>query len=140
MIKKRIFKETGKVKFYGRKRISFPKPPKPQRKKSYWKRKADTLMSKFIRNLDHCERDGEIKNLQAAHIYSRSNLRLRYEIANILCLCSRCHFWAHKNPVLFTEWLQIDYPERLEYLRQHKDEIKKMTIDDYKEVIRKLNN
>jgi len=108
--------------------------------KSYLKNKADKLFSLFVRSLDHCERDGEVNNLQTAHIYSRRYVNLRYDIFNVLCLCSRCHRWAHDNPLDFVAWFNQNYPERLEYLKKKRNIIKKWTIKDYEKTIEEIKN
>jgi len=117
---------------------------KPKREnKGKYKRLADKLLSKFIRSLDHCEKCGAAKRqaqLQCAHIYSRSNLRLRYDIQNVLCLCAKCHFWSHKNGLDFAIWVNDAWPERVRYLRKHKDEYTKLTVNDYKKIIKELEN
>lgn len=129
--------EFPKVKLYKR------KPTKKVENKGKFKRKADKLLSIFIRSLDHCERCSATRNqaqLQTAHIYSRGNLRLRYDIQNVLCLCAKCHMWAHHEPLEFAIFLQQAYPERITYLRKHKDEYKKMTVKDYQKIIKDLQN
>lgn len=70
------------------------------------KRKIDTLFSQIIRERGKCEHCGKTDNLQAAHIFSRSNMAVRWSFENVLCLCAGCHFWAHKNPILFVKWVE----------------------------------
>ena len=126
-----------------KKLLKFPKPRKVEKKKSYWKRKADILLSKFICSLDHCERCSVTRNqaqLQTAHVITRSNLRLRYDINNLLCLCAKCHWDWHKNPLESIMWFNDAYKERSKYLMKHRNEFLKLTIDDYKEIIKNLEN
>lgn len=101
------------------------------------------LFSKFIRKLDHCERCAKTSKqaqLQTAHIYSRRYVNLRYDINNVLCLCASCHRWAHDNPLDFITWFSKDYDDRAVYLMTKKRIIKKWTADDYKKVIKELEN
>lgn len=80
------------------------------------RRKLDSIVSEIVRAKGYCERckrfDG---TLQTAHIFSRKYLNLRWDLDNLLCLDARCHFWAHQNPVEFTEWLKI-YIGEIKYM------------------------
>jgi len=123
-------KQIKKVKVKKAKKVS----------KSTLKNKADKLFSLFVRSLDHCERDGEVRYLQTAHIYSRRYVNLRYDIQNVLCLCARCHRWAHDNPLDFVAWFNSTYPERYAYLKKKKKIIRKWVVDDYLKVIEEIKN
>jgi len=68
--------------------------------------KMDREFSAKVRARGRCERCGKTANLQAAHVFSRRYLRLRWMDDNCVCLCAGCHFWAHHNPVLFSEWIR----------------------------------
>ena len=74
-------------------------------KKKGLKRKIDKAFNKTIRDRGSCERCHKTETLQAAHIFSRANMNIRWDYDNVLCLCAGCHFWAHKNPTLFGEWV-----------------------------------
>ena len=87
------------------------KRPK-QKNKSKWnakRRKAelDTLWSIRIRDRDrNCQKCGGIGGLQAAHIFSRGNLTMRWDLKNGIALCYACHIhWGHRRPVEFTLWV-----------------------------------
>ena len=69
---------------------------------------ADKAFSIRIRTRDgRCLRCGKRENLQCAHIFSRSARRVRWDELNAITLCGGCHlFWAHKNPIEFTEFVQ----------------------------------
>jgi hypothetical protein len=69
-------------------------------------RKLDKALSTIVRTCGSCRRCGKKKNLQCAHIFSRNNRSVRWDFKNVVCLCAGCHFWAHANPVLFTEWVR----------------------------------
>ena len=67
----------------------------------------DKLASQIVRNHGACEICGRKDTLAAAHIFSRRNFNVRWDLENLLCLCYRCHFhFAHKEPILFTEFVK----------------------------------
>ena len=94
-------------------------------------KKMDVLISKIVRYRATCAVPGcESPSLQCAHIYSRRNLHLRFDLLNLLPLCYRHHIhWAHKEPVEFTQWLYKGFPDRMAYLEVEK--IKTETSFDY---------
>lgn len=107
--------------------------------KSSLKKRCDELFSKKIRARGFCEKCGRQTNLQCAHVYPRTNMALRFEPLNALCMCYNCHLsWAHKNPLEFTEWFLGKFPERANYLRTARLEIKKMSIGDYQVLLEEL--
>jgi hypothetical protein len=67
--------------------------------------KLDKLTSEQVRAKGACERCGKTTTLQAAHIYSRNYKHLRWDMENLICLCSGCHFWWHLNPVEAIIWV-----------------------------------
>lgn len=96
------------------------------------KRKLDKEISRIVRARGNCAKCRKINNLQTAHIISRSNLAVRWDLKNCLCLCPDCHInFAHKNPILFAEFVQ-DYLGDYEYeqLKLKARSIKKWTIDE----------
>ena len=68
--------------------------------------KLDREVSVFVRSRGSCQRCGKTQSLQCCHIFSRRYLVLRHNLANLLCLCAGCHFWAHHNPIEFTRWVE----------------------------------
>jgi len=100
------------------------------------KRKLDKKVSELIRKKGRCERCGNTNTLQVAHIFSRSYNNLRYDFDNLLCLCARCHFWAHKNPLLFSEFVKKHLgKERYSQLIMKSTIIKKRTIHELQELL-----
>lgn len=98
--------------------------------------KLDKKCSQIIRARGYCERCGPLKYhdyslLQCAHIYSRTYKSVRFDLLNLLCLCASCHFWAHKNPIDFGEWVK-DHIGLANYtiLKQRRNTIKKWTVPD----------
>ena len=87
---------------------------------SAWTRKLDKIVSEIVRSRGECVRCGKQDGtLQSAHIYSRSNLQVRWDFDNVVCFCAGCHFWAHKNPIGFTEWVREHLgPIKYESLKQ----------------------
>ena len=102
------------------------------------KKQADKLFSLIVRSRGSCERCATTRNLQCAHIQSRTNLHLRWDEKNALCLCVRCHlYWAHKNPLEFATWYVALYPKENAYLMKEKNVIEPNM--DYEVVIERLN-
>ena len=118
---------------------------KPGKKvsKTSLKKKADTLASRFYRaETPFCELAGKDSihcggNLQWMHIFSRSNLRLRYEPYNKLVGCQGHHVWYTHNPVEWVRFLETHFPERLSEAELHRNELAKL---DYNEVISRFKD
>lgn len=98
------------------------------------KRKLDTLFSLKIRNnRAECQASQKVDGvkcggpLQTAHIENRANIRLRWDVMNVLCLCFGHHFWFHRNPTRFVEFLIKNYPREYQYIQDHRNE--KQTFD-----------
>ena len=95
------------------------------------KRKLDKLFSEYIRSRGYCIKCKKLDNLQCCHIFSRSNMSVRWDIDNLLSMCAGCHFFAHKNPILFTEFVR-EYlgAERYEQLKVRARAIKQWKLDE----------
>ena len=72
------------------------------------KAKKDREFSATIRSIGYCEKCGNTTTLQCCHIFSRRFVNMRWDERNVLCLCAKCHFWGHDNPLLFAEFVK-DY-------------------------------
>lgn len=107
--------------------------------KSYLTRKLDKIVSEIVRARGYCVRCENRKTLQAAHIFSRSNRAVRWRLGNVLCLCAKCHFWSHLNPVLFTEWVR-KWLGATQYniLKNNATQIKKWTIEEMEELYKRF--
>jgi 5-methylcytosine-specific restriction endonuclease McrA len=105
------------------------------KKKSYYINKLDKLISLKVRSLGYCERCGNKKTLQPAHIVSRKNKTLRWDLNNILCLCSSCHFWSHSDPLGFSLFIETKFPTKYEYVMKNKNRLSHQTAKDYKELL-----
>jgi len=103
------------------------------------KNKLDKVCSLIIRSRGVCAKckTENPDKLQTAHIFSRSNLSVRWDWDNLLCLCGGCHlFWAHKNPVEFTEFVKSYLgEEKYQNLREKAVIIKKWTIPELQELL-----
>jgi 5-methylcytosine-specific restriction endonuclease McrA len=93
---------------------------KSQKTRKEWIKTLDDLARKVIKARDiKCVRCGKVQNLQMAHVLPKGKYtRLRWDSDNLLLLCWYCHFtFAHKNPLMFTEWFKKKYPERFKFLK-----------------------
>jgi hypothetical protein len=64
---------------------------------------------------------------------------VRWDKDNAFCLCVADHFWAHKNPVDFTEWVkEMLGQERYNLLRVKANMIVKWSIEDMQKHLRML--
>lgn len=111
-------------------------------KKTTLRNKLDKLCSKIVRSRGRCQRCGSQENLQCCHIFSRIYNATRWLLENLLCLCASCHFWAHKNPILFAEFVKKTLgEEKYEDLKEAHNQITKYTLDDLQtklEILQKL--
>ena len=101
----------------------------------------DKLVSKLVRIRAgyKCERCGKTSPLNTAHIFSRRNLSVRWDMENVLCWCVGCHFWGHQNPILFAEYVKEKLGnEKYEELKRKSVEIKKWTIPELEELLKEF--
>lgn len=79
------------------------KPKKSDRQKLI--EECDDLFRELINKRDKvCRICGTTKNLQVAHIFSRSRKSVRWNPLNAVLLCVKHHlFYAHREPMLFAE-------------------------------------
>lgn len=83
---------------------------------------CDDLWAKLVKKRARhvCEKCGKAKGLQSHHIIPRTNMALRHDPENGVCLCIAHHlYWAHKDAIEFTGWIEtmrdMDYLK----LRRH---------------------
>jgi hypothetical protein len=88
--------------------------------------RADALFSLLVRErAEHrCERCGRTDGkLDCSHIEPRGTMILRFDPANAMCLCFRCHRWWHANPAESGVWCRnVIGEERYAYLLAKKME------------------
>lgn len=114
----------------------------PKRKKSDRQKaieKLDKLVADAVRKRDNftCQKCGKYseKGLHCSHVIPRTNLALRWNLANLKTLCVGCHlFWWHKNPLEASEWFRNKFPDRYELIEDLRNEITKYTLDDLLEL------
>lgn len=82
----------------------------------------------------HCKRtpDGSLDRfLECHHILTvGSTPELRCCWVNLICLCHRCHRWAHENIVDFRHWLDGFKPGLFDHLRSIKREWVNRPLDE----------
>lgn len=106
--------------------------------------KLDKLCSEIVRARGRCEKCGKRDNLQCAHIFGRTYNNTRWDLDNLLCLCADCHInFAHKQPILFAEWVRKHLgEERYELLKGKHYQITKFTIAELQikiDMLKELN-
>lgn len=107
---KKEFTQTRVSQKYCSRKCGEPFNKKPRRK--FKKGYVDLLWAELIklRAGVQCEYCGGIKALNSHHIFSRSNMSLRWDENNGICLCALHHvlglFSAHKAPLEFAEWIK----------------------------------
>jgi len=98
-----------------------------------WTKRADAAMSLFIRARDGnvCQWCGATHKIQCAHIVPRTIKLLRWNERNAIALCMRCHFYrAHKDPILFAEFLQANFKDNYEYVQKERyKDMPKLTVE-----------
>tara|TARA_R100001530_G_scaffold136246_2_gene115993 strand:+ start:119 stop:535 length:417 start_codon:yes stop_codon:yes gene_type:complete len=104
-------------------------------------KKLDKLWSEAIRINEMCEVCNRTSRLNAHHFYSRSIMRVRWDIDNGFCLCVGCHvfsskFSAHKTPAEFVEWaIESRGQGWYDSLKEKKNSLLKYIDDDYDEIV-----
>lgn len=101
--------------------------------KSSITRKLDKVCSEIVRSHGQCMKCGlgDYDKLQCAHIYSRTYRSVRWDLDNLLCLCASCHFYAHKNPLIFAEFVRNHLGEvKYQSLKFRAIALKKWALSD----------
>lgn len=124
--------------------LTIPKPKKKISKK-YLRKKADTLISLYVRSIGYCQLKGKdtihcSNQLQDMHILTRGNTPLRYDLKNHLCGCSGHHVYYTNNPKKWQELMENWYTERWAYILAHENDTVKKTEELYREVIKKFSS
>ena len=84
-------------------------PKKPKRKTLT--NKLDKIVSEIVRAGGKCEYCGGKGYLNCHHIFTRTMRSVRWDLDNLICLCSKHHtfsteFSAHATPLPFAEWIR----------------------------------
>ena len=94
-------------------------------------KKLDTAWAQVVKKGGVCVRCGKKENLQAAHIASRNYHSTRWLPLNGLALCAGCHFFAHLNPVLFTEFVKSHLGRnKFKQLKLQIVEVRKWSVEE----------
>ena len=97
----------------------------------------------LIRDENECQwccRHVEGANAHCSHVIPRSKGNaLRWDLLNLKLLCFHCHInrW-HKSPIEAEAWFDNYSPTRYEYLMEHKNDIRKFSINDLEELEQEL--
>ena len=116
---------------------------KAKQKKKTIKRKLDLLWSKLIKKRAgyKCERCLKKGRLNTHHIFSRRYLSLRWIIQNGVRLCVGCHYWAHQNPVEFTDWIrELRGNEVIDWLIRLKNTQFKVDLEEVEKYLKERRN
>lgn len=72
-----------------------------------------------------CEFCGHHETKQTHHIVSKfyRHSLLRWDPENLICLCPKCHFVWHKNPIETIKWLIKNKPASYEFILNKLEEI-----------------
>jgi hypothetical protein len=91
----------------------------------------------FYRDHDTCQRCGRTYpyQLHPSHVISRSNKALRWDLNNLKVLCAHCHMWWHANPTESGLWFADKFPERMEYINKHRNDLGQYSVEDLKEML-----
>ena len=98
--------------------------------------KLDDLWSRVVRTRDgfHCQKEGcngHGKYMHAAHINTRNNKKLRWNIRNGITLCYHHHIvWGHSEPNEFDKWIKDKIGDDLYNELNEISKIRPKPIDD----------
>jgi len=109
-------------------------------------KKLDLLSKNVVRQRDgnicqHCYKyvEGSFRHVSHVIPVSAGN-KLRWEPLNMKVLCYHCHInWWHKNPVEAGQWFKDIFPERWEYISEHRGTYK-FSIQELEELVNNLKN
>lgn len=109
--------------------------------KSSLTRKLDQECSRIIRSFGKCAMCGcaDYEKLQCAHIYSRTYRSVRWDLDNLLPLCASCHFYSHKNPLIFAEFVKTHLGDiKYQSLKLRAITLKKWALSDMLDYLNSL--
>ena len=92
----------------------------------YWMRQADKEFGRIFHSRQwSCLICGK-GTVQMAHLIPRENYLYRWDMENVIPLCG-CHHRLstkisyHNAPLAFMAWMRKNYPERLDWVEEHKE-------------------
>ena len=128
-----MYSKSG-YRYYDRKDMGMKKKKKSlaERKANprsdYWDSKAETEWKRVVRARANntCEKCGQSwRKMDCHHLIGRGEHLLRWNPDNGILLCGNpCHCFgkgsAHKDPVVFSQWLKLQYPEKWDWVQDNK--------------------
>lgn len=115
---------------------------KPKTERQKLKDQLDKLWAILVKQRAgyKCERSEKIAYLNSHHVFSKSNLSVRWDLDNGVCLNAGWHTLqtnsAHKNPIEFINWIKGQRGvEWYKNLRIKANQIKKWTIPELRELL-----
>lgn len=109
----------------------------------HWKKRADLLWGRVVKQIGYCAYCGSSINLQAHHLIPRRHNFTRHRIECGLCLCMYHHLYCskispHLVPKDFEQWLKKNFPEKCRWVRKNKS-LKTYTKVDFRAAFLKLS-
>lgn len=107
-------------------------------------RKLDSRCSLIIRSRMECawccNHVESISDLQCAHIFSRTYRNTRWDLDNLVNLCPGCHFYGHRNPIAFVEFIKNTWLSvyKYEQLKIKHNAIKRWTLQEMVDLYEEL--
>jgi len=116
-------------------KISKPKLPKLLKE-------ADRVFSLYIRNRDkRCVCCNATERLQCGHLIKRGRRSIRFHEKNCNCQCASCNVKHNYYPEFYTNWFIKKYGLcEYEALINQSKEVKKFTVSELQEIIKKYEN
>lgn len=108
-----------------------------------FKKTVQAEFNKMVTDGKPCSKCGKsFYKMDCSHIYSIGAYpNLRFDIMNVLPMCSNCHiWWWHDNPTEAGEWFKKNYGDRYTYLEIAKNIPRNYTIEDLQEVREYIKN
>ena len=111
-----------------------------KRSKRTLTRLLDKEVSRVVRLRGSCARCNKCTMLQCAHIFSRRNMAVRFDLLNCIPLCYPCHmYWAHKEPIRFNDFVKEWLGEhKFNELKARANSVKKWTLDEMDDLLKTL--
>lgn len=100
-------------------------------------KKLEKLVRKLVIKRDNgkCQYCKVAQGEEVHHIFTRHHESLKYELDNLIYLCSFHHYLAHEQHEFFFEWFAEHYPERYFKICELKKQIRKLDlVDIYKQL------
>jgi len=126
----------GRIVAIGAKAEDWLKKKKKKSNRKILRKQLDKIWAEVVKkranNICEYKTCKKTTYLNTHHIFSRSNLSVRWSLGNGVCLCSGHHTLtnesAHKSPIEFIEWLKKERGDQwYNKLRLKANQVKKWT-------------